>query len=238
MPLAGWDFSWFEGRASEERPPWGYAGLLGERMARAKVALDVQTGGGEVVASIPKPPARLAATEAWPPNAIVAQRNLDPMGGRVARAAEDTLPFRDGTFDLVTSRHPVVAAWPEISRVLAPGGTYFSQQVGAGSNQELIDFMMGPQPVSQARSPRRAVEQAEATGLEVVDLREAALRVEFGDVGAVVHFLRKVLWTVPDFSAERYRERLLQLHQRIQAEGPFVAHSYRFLIEARKREPG
>ena len=25
VPLAGWDFSWFDGRATEERPPWGYA---------------------------------------------------------------------------------------------------------------------------------------------------------------------------------------------------------------------
>jgi hypothetical protein len=23
VPLAGWDFSWFDGRATEERPPWG-----------------------------------------------------------------------------------------------------------------------------------------------------------------------------------------------------------------------
>jgi hypothetical protein len=25
VPLAGWDFSWFEGRATEERPRWAYA---------------------------------------------------------------------------------------------------------------------------------------------------------------------------------------------------------------------
>lgn len=25
VPLDGWDFSWFTGRATEERPPWGYA---------------------------------------------------------------------------------------------------------------------------------------------------------------------------------------------------------------------
>jgi len=28
VPLDGWDFSWFEGRATEERPSWGYARLL------------------------------------------------------------------------------------------------------------------------------------------------------------------------------------------------------------------
>jgi hypothetical protein len=114
------------------------------------------------------------------------------------------------------------------------GGTYFSQQVGAGSNRELTDFMMGPQPVGRARDPQVAVVAAEAAGLVVDDLRTQALRAEFLDVGAVVHFLRKVLWTVPGFTVERYRDRLALLHERIRAQGPFIAHVHRFLIEARK----
>ena len=55
-----------------------------------------------------------------------------------------------------------------------------------------------------------------------------------GLLGAVVYFLRKVIWMVPDFTVERYAGRLRALHDRIEAEGPFVAHSARFLIEARK----
>ena len=31
VPLEGWDFAWFAGRATEERPSWGYAGLVAER---------------------------------------------------------------------------------------------------------------------------------------------------------------------------------------------------------------
>ena len=87
--------------------------------------------------------------------------------------------------------------------MLRPGGRYFSQQIGAGSNRELSDFMMGPQPVSPARDPSRAVAAAEAAGLVVTDLREQALRTVFNDVGAVVYFLRKVLWTVPGFTVAR-----------------------------------
>jgi hypothetical protein len=68
----------------------------------------------------------------------------------------------------------------------------------------------------------------------VTDLRERALRTVFNDVGAVVHFLRKVLWTVPGFAVERYRDQLARLHDRIQTQGPLVAHAQRFLIEARK----
>jgi hypothetical protein len=116
--------------------------------------------------------------------------------------------------------------------VLTPGGTYFSQQIGAGSNRELTDFMMGPQPVSERHSAARARSQAEQAGLEVVDLREESLRVTFDDVGAVVVFLRLVVWTVPDFSVDRYRGPLARLHEQIESNGPFVSHAHRFPIEA------
>lgn len=71
----------------------------------------------------------------------------------------------------------------------------------------------------------------------VVEMREASLRVEFYDIGAVIYFLRKVIWTVPEFSVARYRTELAALHKRIQAEGSFVSHAQRFLIEARKPGP-
>ena len=58
---------------------------------------------------------------------------------------------------------------------------------------------------------------------------------EFFDIGAVVYFLRKVIWTVPGFSSERYCDRLIALHERIRRDGSFVAHSTRLLFEARLR---
>jgi SAM-dependent methyltransferase len=236
VPVEGWDFSWFDGRATEERPTWGYARLIGERMATVSAALDIQTGGGEVLAGIPKPPPTLMATESWAPNVEIATRNLKPLGGAVAVVADDAdLPFPDASFDLVVSRHPTVTVWPEIARVLRPSGTYLSQQIGAGSVRELRDVLMGPHEESDSRSTRRAVAAAEDAGLEVVDLREQSLRMEFFDIAAVVYFLRKVFWTVPDFTVERYRDQLADLHERIQVDGRFVAHSARFLIEARKR---
>jgi SAM-dependent methyltransferase len=235
--VEGWDFSWFEGRATEERPSWGYARAMGERLAHASAALDIQTGGGEVLASAPTLPPLTAATEGWPPNVAKATALLHPRGAVVVASPEDApLPFADGAFDLVTSRHPVTTHWSEIARVLRPGGTYFSQQVGPASVFELVEYFLGPLPedVRNGRHPDRARAAAEAAGLDVVDLRAERLRVEFYDIGAVVHFLRKVIWMVPGFTVDRYRTELRALHERIEAKGPFVAHSARFLIEARK----
>jgi hypothetical protein len=70
--------------------------------------------------------------------------------------------------------------------------------------------------------------------LSVVDLRVERPLTVFYDVGAVVYFLRLVVWIVDDFTVDRYRDRLVSLHERIQRDGPFVAHAARFLIEAEK----
>jgi len=246
VPVEGWDFSWFQGRATEERPPWGYAHLLGGRMAAlagqpGAAALDLQTGGGEVLATIPAAPPTLVATESWPPNLALARRNLARLGARVVGvpAPGSDLPFPDGSFDLVTSRHPVTVRWDEVARVLKPGGTYFSQDVGHPSVGELSEFMLGdayprPGPDEPSRDPKWSVRAAEQAGLVLVDLREFQGRMEFYDVAAVVVFLRKVVWIVPGFTVERYRDRLLALYEQIERDGPFRATSVRFLIEARK----
>src|SRR5215468_5642901 len=84
VPTAGWDFSWFAGRATEERPPWGYARLASGRVGGADAVLDVATGGGEVFAEVltraARRPGHVAATESWPPNIEIARRALEPFG--------------------------------------------------------------------------------------------------------------------------------------------------------------
>ena len=236
VPVDGWDFSWLDGRAVEQRPSWGYQQLMSRRLASVAAALDIQTGGGEVLAGARRFPPTMVATESWPPNVALATARLHPLGVVVvADRGEPPLPFADAAFELVLSRHPVTVWWAEIARVLTPGGTYFAQHVGPSSGLELIEFFLGPQPrAPHRRDPAREAENASAAGLEVLDVRCEHLRMEFSDVGAVIHFLRKVIWTVPGFTVERYRGRLRALHDQIQAEGTFIAHSTRTLIEARR----
>jgi hypothetical protein len=37
-PVKGWDSGWLDGRATEQRPSWGYARLMAARMATATAA--------------------------------------------------------------------------------------------------------------------------------------------------------------------------------------------------------
>jgi SAM-dependent methyltransferase len=235
-PIDGWDFSWLDGRATEERPSWGYQRLMSQRLATASAGLDIDTGGGEVLAGAEAFPPTMVATESWPPNAALATTLLHPRGVVVvATRDEPVLPFADEAFDLVTSRHATVVRWAEIFRVLRPDGSYLAQQIGPATMRELFEFFLGPQPAKWAElQPDIQADRAQAAGLQIVQMRMERLRAEFFDVGAVIYFLRKVIWTVPDFSVERYRERLRAMHEQIEADGPFVAHSTRLLVEARK----
>lgn len=233
-PIEGWDFSWLDGRATEERPPWGYSGSAAQRAQHVASLLDLQTGGGELLSALPALAPFTVATEGWGPNVTRAAARLRDRNVSVVEADDRALPFGDGSFELVLSRHPVHTWWTEVARVLEPGGRFLSQQVGPASMAEVTEFFMGPRGATSSRQPEMTARAAEAAGLRVEDLRSARLKATFSDVGAVVYFLRLVVWIVPDFAVERYRDRLVALHDEIQANGPFVAHATRFLIEATK----
>lgn len=236
--VTGWDFSWLDGRATEERPPWGYAAQLAQRLAQATAALDLDTGGGEIIAGVAQLPPHMSVTEAWPPNTARARQLLEPRGVNVVQASTNALPFAESTFDLVTSRHPVQPQWTEIARVLTDGGTYFAQHVGPSSAFELIEYFLGPLPrTGQTRDPETEAAQARQAGLHVHQLKTARCRMEFHDVGAIVWTLRRCVWWVPDFTVARYEHHLRQLDQTLRSGQPFVAHSTRTLIEARKAAP-
>jgi len=237
VDVSGWDFGWLDGRATEERPAWGYSRLLAKRLGHARSALDIDTGGGEVIAGVPRLPSRMTVTEGWAPNVAHARDLLSRRGVEVVAVEPDSpLPFPDASFDLVTSRHPVRPDWTQVARVLTDGGTYLAQHVGPASVFELIEYVLGTLPQHRrARDPHREAAAAESAGLEVVDLRTARCRMEFFDIGTVVYILRKCVWWVPDFSVDRYRSTLERLDADIRRNGSFVAHSTRTLIEARRR---
>jgi len=233
--VSGWGFAWLDGRATEERPAWGYARLLADRLGRVRSALDVDTGGGEVVAGAPALPPRMVVTEGWPPNADRARELLEPRGVRVVETGGGPLPFPEESFELVSARHPVRPDWPEIRRVLRAGGHYFAQHVGPGSAFELIEFFLGPLPHERAaRGPASEVAAAEQAGLTVDRLDTARCRMEFFDIGAIVWILRKCVWWVPDFSVVKYEAELRELDARLRDGDPFVAHSTRHLIDAKR----
>ncbi|MET7396943.1 hypothetical protein ABZS66_26015 [Dactylosporangium sp. NPDC005572] len=91
VPLRGWDFTWLAGRTKGSTPTWSYPALAGELLHPGVRLLDVDTGGGELLASLAPLPAGSLAVEGWPPNVPVAERK-----GRLAAGAGVAAPTRTG----------------------------------------------------------------------------------------------------------------------------------------------
>jgi SAM-dependent methyltransferase len=227
VPIIGWEFAWLDGRAVGWEPTWSYPDMARPLLGAAGSLLDLDTGGGELLADLAPLPPHTVAVESWTPNVPVARDRLAPFGVSVVTE----LPGGEREFDVVLSRHgrlPVA----DIARLLKPGGTLLSQQVGSEDLADLNAALGAPPPHPRPWNAAAAVAALEAAGLEVTDVREERPPVTFRDIGAVVYQLRAVPWQVRDFTPARYDQALRRLDAFIRTHGEFTATAHRFLVRA------
>jgi SAM-dependent methyltransferase len=237
QPFSGWDFRHLDRRYSEEKPPWSYEDLARDALRGARAAVDLGTGGGEVLARLADAfPGRMVATEAYPPNWAVARDRLAPAGASlVAYAADQTssvLPFQDASFDAVLDRHEAYDP-REVARVLAPGGLFLTQQVHGRSHADLLGWF-GTEPHWPNLTVDRLAADLVRAGLDIELARSWWGTISFLDVGALVYYLKAIPWEVPDFSVDRFRPELLGLQRRLDETGALRFDEGRFVIRARK----
>jgi SAM-dependent methyltransferase len=244
----GWDFSRIAGRMIEAAPPFDYLAAVRRRLSGAERMLDLGTGGGEVLSELAPFRATTIASEAWPPNAILAARRVGPLGASVVLVegapenwetldaplrARPALPFADGAFDLVIDRHESYLP-AEVLRVLRPGGRFVTQQCGGTHHADLNDLLGLPRPRYGAWRLEAAEGQLGAVGFVDIAGHEAFTETRIQDVGAIVYYLRALPWQAPGFAARDHLERLRELHEKIAANGPLTIRAHHFLVEARK----
>jgi SAM-dependent methyltransferase len=207
--------------------------------------LDMGTGGGEALSRLAARARRTVATEAWPPNVPVAGRRLLPLGIPVIQneGARDNmdqdgandgghLPFRDGSLDLICNRHESFLA-VEVSRVLAPGGSFVTQQVDYRDNDDLARLLGIETPDEPESWMGLAERQLSEAGLVIEEAARAEQRVDFDDIAGIVYYLKAVSWSIPGYSLEKQRDRLRALYEDPSA-WPVVTRGHRFLLIASK----
>jgi SAM-dependent methyltransferase len=225
--MLGWDLAQLGPRISIDGPAWDFDAIVVDHARAVATMLDIDTGGGEWLASLEYRPAHTAATESWPPNLDVARERLEPLGITVAAAdavpdnvdpqdGVPPLPCESDAFGLVTGRHAAYVP-REIARVVAPGGTFLTQQIG-GDYGDFHEALGRPRPPI----PRRwtlalAAEQLEAAGFAVADGAEGEEMTTFADADALAWYLTTVPWTVGDFSRAELENVQLPLRVRLPA---------------------
>ncbi len=230
-----WDFSWMQGRYYESEPFWNYSEMVHERMKGVTSMLDMGTGGGEFLASLPDLPKITYAREGYPPNIPIATRRLQPLSVKVVAVEnEHALPLSDEMFELVINRHEYYDP-AELMRILKPGGIFLTQQVGPRNCVEVNQYLGAPLDPCVAQwkldQEKATLEQA---GFSVLQCHEQVLESNFYDIGAVVFYLKVIEWQIEGFSVEKNEARLQEMHQLIEQQGAFYATEHCFLIEARK----
>jgi len=236
QPFTGWDFEHLDERMVEELPPWSYMDRAAELMSHSDAILDMGTGGGERLLDLREYwPEIVVATEDYLPNLKLVRGRLETLGVRVEKvelSRKGSMPFDDQEFDLVLNRHSGFNC-SEVARILAPGGTFLTQQVhGLWAQDLLAEFGASPQwPDS---TMEYYLPRLESSGLNIMVMQEWEGNLTFRDVGAIVYYLKAVPWLVPGFSVEKHIEDLVRLQNRLDSGDELIFSARKYLLEAQK----
>lgn len=232
---AGWDLDFIDAEHVGPPLPWDYEALAREALQGAKFAVDLGTGGGEVLSRVAKGVqyGRLIATEQWPPNARLAYERLRPLGIATVwcEAEGSRMPFCPASFDLVLDRHEALDP-EEVHRVLQPGGTVLTQQCTPDTWPELHRYFD-----RAARFPDHYRGYADAfreLGY-AVEVQRHDFETRFASLSELVQMLIVAPWYVPNLDVEKDIEALRQLESDLSdAGGGIVLREGRYLLRAER----
>lgn len=234
-PFEGWDFSYLKRRYSEGNPSWNYKSIAKKYIKKSSSVLDMATGGGEIYSEILSSyrPKKAIAIEGYKPNVKVAAKNLKKHKIKVLHASEaKRLPFSKGEFDLVLNRHGGLNV-KHLSRVIAPGGYFVSQQVDGRSLKDLMKEF-GKKPKWEFNQLSKVKKSLKEEGFKIIRAEEWKGKTTFKDVGALCYFLTAIPWLVDNFKVDKYLKVLQRLEKRRKRNGKLEFNTIRFLIVAQK----
>lgn len=152
---------------------------------------------------------------------------------KVTVESEGTVCYNDDSFDVVLNKHELVDA-KEISRLLMEDGYFITEQVGGLNNCELNLWLNLEATEASTPSLRRTVNQLKEAGLTILEAKDDISLTRFYDVGAIVYYLKVNHWQFPNFTVEKYFDRLVAIQAIIEQQGYMDITRHRFLIVAQK----
>ncbi|MHA2034847.1 MAG: class I SAM-dependent methyltransferase [Promethearchaeota archaeon] len=237
-PFSGWDFSYINNRFVEFPLTWSYSSKVLPLIRTSESLLDMGTGGGEMLATLSPLPRNTCATEGYEPNFSVAKNKLEPLGVKVVAPKNDgNLPFNNEEFELIINRHESYNP-KEVHRVLKHEGIFITQQVGDNNNSKLRQLLAGTQ-ASQNEGKwnlEYATNELETAGFEIIEGKQDITLTRIFDVGAIVYYLKAIPFDFPDFTVEKYYNKLEEINEYINNKGylDLDMNNHRFIIKAKK----
>lgn len=150
--------------------------------------LDIDTGGERLFAlgrKVSPWPAKVAASESFQPNIVLARRRLNGLAVEVVSYTRPgRLPFGDREFELIINRHGRYSP-REIRRILQPGGTFITEQVGSDMCTTLNRLLDAPGEATTRWDLRTASREMTEAGFTLLREQEHHGRDLFVDIGAI-----------------------------------------------------
>jgi len=237
-PFSGWDFSYLGNRIRNAPLSWCYMSEILPLIREVDSLLDMGTGGGEFLSLLLPLPKHTSATEGYMSNLPIAKSRLEPLGVKVCPYENDeNLPFDDKEFDLIINRHESYSP-QEVFRILKPGGSFITQQVGDKNDAQLRLILTDKEELENhvEWNLAHAKKELKNSGFKVEKARESLTLTRIFDVGAIVYYFKAIPWELPHFTVEKYQNKLKIIHERILNNGyiDLEANNHRFFIKARK----
>lgn len=233
--FTGWDFSKLDGRWVCEGIPWDYDNLVKSYLKKNSKLLDIDTGGGELLLSFNHDYNLTYVTEGYKPNVELCKKKLSPLGISLVETSGDLeLPFESNYFDLIICKHGEFN-FSEVYRVLKPGGTFISQQVG-GLNNNILSrkLIKGFVPMYENHNLGNFVKKLEGIGFNVSYSDEAYNESRFLDIEAIIYYAKVIQWEFPGFSIEGCFNELMNLKYELNNKGFVSSKEHRFIVVAKK----
>ncbi|MHA1668718.1 MAG: SAM-dependent methyltransferase [Candidatus Heimdallarchaeaceae archaeon] len=233
-PFSGWDFTHLKDRMVSSPLPWSYVSKVITYLKKTSSLLDMGTGGGEFLETNFQPfPALTCVTEAYPPNVLLAKNRLRRYGIETVQISDKGyLPFKNGRFELIINQHEYYLE-EEVFRVLRKKGLFITKQVDSDNDKDLAK-LLGTSLKEENWHLESAVTKLEKVGFTIIEKLNAIQHTRFYDVGAIVYYLKIVPWAIPDFTLEKYRTKLFDVHRTIVKKGYIEVRNPRFMIIAKK----
>ena len=114
-------------------------------------------------------------------------------------------------------------------------GYFITQQIGGLNDIELNTFLEAEDFQYQDWNLTKASRELLDDGVERRKRKQDQTKTRFFDVGAIIYYLKAIPWQIPDFSVEKYYNKLFSLHQLIEKQGYIDVMCHRFFIVANRR---
>lgn len=230
----GWDFSYLEGRVTEEPLNWDYKKIIKSYLKKTDKLLDMGTGGGEFLLTLNHPFHLTCVTEGYLPNLKLCKERLAPLGITVKHIFKDKeIPYENQMFDIVINKHESYDL-DEVYRILKPNGYFITQQVGGLNNVGLSDKLGCIRTIDENHNLKYILKNLDHSKFNVLFYDEAFPKTKFLDLGALVYYAKILPWEFPNFSVENNFDEIKNLEADLMNKKYIETIEHRFILVLQK----